>query len=693
MTRELAVRLTRDELDKFPILKEWKVRLTTDVSRPFLGLCSYRDKCIILNAHHIDIHPDPEVLNTIRHEIAHALCPFQGHNEIWTEKAKEIGCDNTIPCSHLSFTPEIIDAIRSGAQVEVTFEEEIIRRPKYQITRLQDKCPECGKIAIELRSSLIISKEEDKPDQKYIFLECGHLIIRSIPKGTPFHKLINGGDETCAHDWIKNLCKKCGAFRPYQFQIDGMQFGEAALAVNKGVAFFDEMGLGKTIQALGLIKFNKDLWPVLYVVKSGIKFQWFKQILNWTNNEHVCQIIQSSNDILIPGLKGYIVGYDMLVPKSRKSKNGKTIHQGFDINKLIGVVKCMILDECQQIKNPDSTRTQQVRRIAKDIKVIALSGTPWKNRGSEFFSVLNMMAPMKFPSFAGYKRAWVRTYYNGNREAEGGISNPERFKEFIKDIAIRRERTEVMKELPLVNRTKLYIEMNDTEGNIYDEEVDSFVKWYNEAIIGGEELNSMNILAKMSKMRHLVGLAKIPATIEFIEDFIEETDRKLVIFVHHKDVGVNIYDELKTKFGNEFPVLKLTADMSGEDRFKTQELFNNSPKAILVGSTLASGEGINLQTCADCIMHERQWNPANEEQAEGRFIRIGQTATSVNATYVEATGSIDEHFGGIVEKKRKEFHATMNKGQMDTWSQNDIVKELAEIIVRKHMDKRRKKAS
>ena len=32
-------------------------------------------------------------------------------------------------------------------------------------------------------------------------------------------------------------------------------------------------------------------------------------------------------------------------------------------------------------------------------KVIPLSGTPWKNRGSEFFVVLNMLDPRQFHSY------------------------------------------------------------------------------------------------------------------------------------------------------------------------------------------------------------------------------------------------------------------------------------------------------
>ena len=61
---------------------------------------------------------------------------------------------------------------------------------------------------------------------------------------------------------------------------------------------------------------------------------------------------------------------------------------------------------------------------------------------------------------------------------------------------------------------------------------------------------------------------------------------------------------------------------------RCQDKFNKLHHvALLVASQLAAGEGLNLQTCCDCVMHERQWNPGKEEQCEGRFIRIGQNAT------------------------------------------------------------------
>jgi SNF2 family DNA or RNA helicase len=70
----------------------------------------------------------------------------------------------------------------------------------------------------------------------------------------------------------------------------------------------------------------------------------------------------------------------------------------------------------------------------------------------------------------------------------------------------------------------------------------------------------------------------------------------------------------------------------------------------MIASTLACGEGVDLQTCSDCILHERQWNPQNEDQAApGRFRRIGQTAKVINITCPEAEGTIDEDLDVIVE--------------------------------------------
>jgi len=705
MTRENAVKLCRKELD-FYGLSDWHIRLS-QLNNGLMGLCDCDNKTIILGTLHIDSHPDPEIHDTIKHEIAHALTPGHKHDLVWMAKAKLLGC-NPVPCSSLAFNPEMIDAVRSGKQIEITFEEETVIRkveveekvikPKYNITQLSEKCPTCGKTAVTKSEQIVVMSGESDPDYKYIYLECGHIVIKRIPKGTPFHLIVSNSSKdsvkSCKHNWVKTTCTKCNEFKPYNFQLEGMKFLERALSTQKGGAIFDDMGLGKTIQALGTIKFHPENWPVLFIVKSSIKFQWFKEILRWMGDEFVGQIINSSNDILIPGLKVYIIAYDMMVYKERKSRSGKIIKQGFDISKFDGVIKTVVVDECQLLKNPDSSRTQQVRRIVKDKQIIALSATPWKNRGSEFFAILNMLDPVKFPSYAKFIEQWVDKYWDGNKLKEGGIRNPKKFQEYCKDIFLRREVEEVDAELPTTNRMRLDIQLDDLSQTTYDDETSNFVKWYNEFVISGteEQINGLEILAKMARMRHITGLAKIEATETFAEQFYEETERKLVVFVHHKDVGSILYDSFVSKFGKDIDVFKLTGEQNDLERFQIQEAFQASKRAFMIASTLAAGEGINLQTCADAILHEKQWNPQNEDQAApGRFRRIGSEHKHVNVTNVLAEGTIDDILYGMVERKRNQFHNAMNKGELMAWNESSLAHELAQIVVERFRAKNKGK--
>jgi len=690
MNRTQATQLTRNLLDQHE-LRDWKIRLITDIKTSFLGKCVYAHKVIYLNAHHIDTHHEELIKDTILHEIAHALTPHDTcHGIDWQNKAKAIGAKPNA-CSDMSFNPEHIDAIRSGGIVEIEIEQEIVYKPKYTVHMLKDLCPTCGKIAKELK--VINSKDKADNDIQLTILACGHIIKKIIPKATPYDKFVTQGqgNNKCIHEWNPERiteCMLCGAFRLFPFQVDGCIALEKGLALNKGFALFDEMGLGKTVMPLAYFNYHHEKLPFLLVGKSGIKYQYFKEIVRWLGPTFFPQVIMTGKDALLPNLKAYIISYDLL--------------RRFDIEKIKNAgIKTVILDECQAIKNPDSTRTQEVREIVKIIEsVIPTSGTFWKNRGSEAFVALNMLDAKKFYSFKAFKDQWVDTYFEGGKTKEGGIRNPTRFREYIKDIAIRREREDVMKDLPLVTRNKYYCKVDENARNAYNGEIKNIVNIVNEATIGGEEnsftVNSQ-VMQSLIRMRQIVGIAKVPATLEFVEEFLEETNRKLVIFVHHKACGEAITVGVKKLVsememnGNAPIVLQLTSDVSSQNRMQMCDTFNNSKRAIMIASTLASGEGLNLQSCSDCIMHERQWNPANEEQAEGRFIRIGQKANKVTATYTTAEDTVDSQLDKIVHRKRVAFLKAMSeKGDnaIPTWNEGSILSELVAGIIQSYNEKK-----
>lgn len=334
----------------------------------------------------------------------------------------------------------------------------------------------------------------------------------------------------------------------------------------------------------------------------------------------------------------------------------------------------------EAIKYCDGT----IESITTKVNVIALSGTPIKNRIDEYFPILNILRPDLFYSQQSFMRNWVGTYFDGKKTKAGRLVDPIGFKNRTKDFIIRRERNEVLPDLPKINRTFSYSELEKEAEKHYKILTKQFTEFFdeNEGKVTGK--NTSQTLAYLARMRHCTGLAKINPVIEFVSTFLEDTDRKLTIFVHHKDVGEKIkillHDICKENDVN--PPLNLTSDLSGEERNEVVMKFKDDGLSrILIASTLASGEGLNLQFCSDCIMVERQWNPANEEQAEGRFSRIGSLADKINATYMTAIGTVDEFFMQLVEAKRKIVNEAMT-GKKVNWQDDDILSELSSMIVK-----------
>ncbi|QGK90298.1 hypothetical protein QE345_gp091 [Pseudomonas phage vB_PA45_GUMS] len=86
--RELALQ----EMDKWGLLKQgWKFRFNRKL-KATLGRCHYTKKLIELGSDYVANNGLPAVLDTIRHEIAHAKAGRgQGHGAVWKEWCELIG--------------------------------------------------------------------------------------------------------------------------------------------------------------------------------------------------------------------------------------------------------------------------------------------------------------------------------------------------------------------------------------------------------------------------------------------------------------------------------------------------------------------------------------------------------------------------------------------------------------------------
>jgi SWI/SNF-related matrix-associated actin-dependent regulator 1 of chromatin subfamily A len=511
------------------------------------------------------------------------------------------------------------------------------------ITKL--KCPTCQGPAIAV-------SERSIAGMRSVMYKCGHVCIVKQLARSDFANYISQDGK-----------------KPYQFQIDGALFGVDS---NARCLIADEMGLGKTVQAnMILWSHPKELLKALVLGKAGLATQWCQEFTRWNGETWYMQHIEHENDALMPGAKGYYVSFDSLW----RFKDISAFMQRIK-------AKTIVLDEVQHLKNSGAKRTNGVREACRCVNnILALSGTPIANHAGEYFNILNILHPERFRTKSEFDQIWVDTYWNGHSMKYGGLKNFERFKQHTSDFIIRRTRAEVLPDLPTISREFRFSELGNKVEAAYKELFKQFTEYFSGTDDTGSVRES-NILAYLSKMRHLTGIAKIVPCVSFLEDFISSTDRKIVVFTHHKDVSnklLELLSELQladtATWGG--PILRLPEDPNL--RQDTINEFRTGSSRIMLASTLASSEGINLQFCADAVMLERQWTPIKEEQAEARFPRPGQTASAITVTYMVAVGTVDEFLSKLVERKRAACSNTLDGTEM-TWQESSIIRELAEVL-------------
>jgi predicted SprT family Zn-dependent metalloprotease len=98
-----AVTLARNLLADYG-LSSWDVRLNKNKRQ--LGVCKESLKRIELSEHYIAMNSSEKVIDTILHEIAHALVGVHhGHDAVWKEMCTRLGC-NPMSCEKSAEMPE-----------------------------------------------------------------------------------------------------------------------------------------------------------------------------------------------------------------------------------------------------------------------------------------------------------------------------------------------------------------------------------------------------------------------------------------------------------------------------------------------------------------------------------------------------------------------------------------------------------
>lgn len=456
-----------------------------------------------------------------------------------------------------------------------------------------------------------------------------------------------------------------GQLRPYQ------ERGYAWLAFLRrwgfGACLADDMGLGKTVQTLALVQHaweaaDGDRPPTLLVCPTSVVGNWQKEAARFTPDLPV-MVHHGSGRMRGPKFRDE-AGRHALVLSSYA-----LLHRDFATLKEVPWAG-VILDEAQNIKNPQAKQSQSARALPGAFRV-ALTGTPVENHVGDLWSIMDFLNPGLLGSQAEFKRTF-HVPIQANRDPEA----TRRLQKLTGPFLLRRVKTDkaIIADLPDKLEMKVYCTLTREQASLYEAVVEEAA----EQIDAAEGIQRKGlVLATLSKLKQVCNhprqflgdnspipdrSGKLARLTEMIEEALAAGDRAL-IFTQFSEMGEILRLHLQESFGREALFLHGGVPKARRDRMvaRFQAAGPDDPPLFLL-TTKAGGTGLNL-TAANHVFHfDRWWNPAVENQATDRAFRIGQ-AKNVQVHKFVCLGTLEEKIDAMIEAKQELAGAVVGTGE------------------------------
>jgi len=392
-----------------------------------------------------------------------------------------------------------------------------------------------------------------------------------------------------------------------------------------------------TVQSLSYLKLHPEITPTLIVVPANVKLQWAREYPKWSSRKNI-ELLYGKTPYELSHDKDYIINWDIL-------SNWK--------KELLKVpFKMIIGDEIQAIGNMKSLRTKAFRALGKESPgLIMMSGTPIKKRPKQFFSILNLIDPQTFGNEWRYLQRYCGPTHNGFGYQFNGASNLPELHKFLKPLMIRREKKDVLKELPAKIKTVVPLEITSDMREYKKLESQLFGNFSESALQQRDQLAELSMSAFAEKEI---------AVQKWISDILDSCD-KIIIFAWHNAV----VEAIQQNF-NECAAI-VYGKMTAAQKDSVVAQFKTDPNLkIIVGNIASLGTGVDgLQTvCSNVAFVEFPWSPAEAAQAEDRLHRMGQ-AHPVNVYYLPCPGTIDDMFIEMLDKESGTFEQLINGRDLD----------------------------
>lgn len=449
-----------------------------------------------------------------------------------------------------------------------------------------------------------------------------------------------------------------GTLRPYQQR--GLTWLSQMTDIGFGVCLADDMGLGKTIQVIAMFLAQKaaGTWgdaPALLVCPTSVLGNWERELKRFAPTLKTVRHHGRNRASTLKLLQKQAGPGDIVLTTYVIARMDVKLFSNLTWSHLI-------IDEAQNIKNPQAQQAIAIRKIPAHRRV-ALTGTPIENRLVELWSILEFANPGLLGSASDFRRRFALPI-----ERFGDKKVADNLRRMVNPFILRRVKTDpkVIQDLPEKQEYKVFCTLTREQASIYEASVQTAL----------EEIGTQsgvrrrgNILALLTALKQicnhpvhylkeeegveekLIGRSgKLTRVTEMLEEVIAENEHVL-IFTQYTEMGKLLRRHFEDQFGFEAPFIH--GGVPAEKRDKIVQTFQEDPDAlpILLLSLKAGGTGLNLTRATHVFHFDRWWNPAVEDQATDRAYRVGQTK-DVQVYKMLCSGTVEEKIDEILESKR-----------------------------------------
>lgn len=236
-----------------------------------------------------------------------------------------------------------------------------------------------------------------------------------------------------------------------EYQRNGVLQITYMLETHGGAILADDMGLGKTLQAITVAKHFGG--RVFVVCPASVRETWRDEMLKWWPSSTVAVLgprstkryakewsKASAAHVVVAGYQGTAEAHEAAFPYDQ--------------------AETLIIDEGQLVAGRKTKRSKEVEQVSMFCRYkLLLSGTPAWNKPRDFYKLLNILFRNRFGKGWEFDLA-----YCGGRLGDYGVvgndgaTRSDELKARLAHFMVRREKSEVLKELPPFTRQVIWVD-------------------------------------------------------------------------------------------------------------------------------------------------------------------------------------------------------------------------------------------